>query len=415
MWGIREGNHVSALHYDPYSDETLRDPHPIYKRLRAESPAYYLEEFDAWALSRFEDVWNASLDTKSYSVAAAGASSGHLLTRQLPVFPSLMHTDPPDHTRMRSQIKAPFTRQRVAALESSFRRIVRDQLDRIAERGEADAYADLAQPVATRVTCALLDLPERDAPQLEAIVTRIFAREPGTVGLPEPSVAAFGELDAYFLEMVRERRQEPNDSEDMLNRHLRMELEGRCPSDEEIASFLTTLLIGGTETFPKVFAGGVVRLDALREQRALLMDDPSLVPNAIEEMGRYEIPLQMLGRTLVRDVELHGEKLRAGQPVMFLYASASRDEREFDDPDRFDVRRTLPRVLTFGHGTHACLGQHVARLEGRILLEELLAAMPDYEVDAAGCVQAQSEWMQGYLAVPIRFSPFAPTGDRAIA
>jgi cytochrome P450 len=398
---------VSELHYDPYSDEALREPHAIYRRLRTEKPAYYLEKYDAWALSRFEDVWNASLDTESYSVAAAGASSGHLLTRQLPLNPSLMHTDPPDHTRMRAQINAPFTPRRVAALEPTYRRIVRDQLARVAERGAADACADLAQPVATLVTCNVLDLPERDAPQLEAMVTRIFAREPGTPGLPESSVAAFGELDAYFLEMVQERRRRPSDADDMLNRHLRMELSDRRPSDEEIASYLTTLMIGGTETFPKVFAGGVVRLDALRDQRALLLEDPSRIPNAVEEMGRYENPLQMLGRTLIRDVELHGEKLRAGQPVMFLYASANRDEREFEDPDTFDVRRNLPRVLTFGHGTHACLGQHIARLEGRILLEELLAAMPAYEVDTARCVQAHSEWMQGYLAVPIRFAPFS--------
>jgi len=398
---------VSELVYDPYSEEALTAPHPIYKRLRAEQPVYYLKEYDAWALSRFEDVWNASLDTESYSVAIAGASSGHLLTRQLPVFPSLMHTDPPDHTKLRSQIMAPFTPRRVAALELTIRKIVREQLASIAELGEADVYADLAQPVATRVTCAVLGLPERDAPKLEAIVTKIFAREPGTVGLPESSIAGFSELGAYFIDILRERKRKPTDDEDMLNRHLSLELTDRRPSEEEIASYLSTLLIGGTETFPKVFAGGAVRLDALRDQRALLLQDPSLIPGAIEEMGRYETPLQMLGRTLVRDIELHGEKLRAGQPVMFLYASANRDEREFPDPDTFDVRRSLPRVLTFGHGTHACIGQHVARLEGRILLEELLAAMPDYEVDTAGCVQAQSEWMQGYLAVPLRFKPFS--------
>ncbi len=193
----------------------------------------------------------------------------------------------------------------------------------------------------------------------------------------------------------------------MLNRHLSVELSDRRPSDEEIAAYMTTLLIGGVETFPKVFAGGVVRLDILRDQRSLLLEDPSLIPNAIDEIGRYELPLQMLGRTVIRDVEFHGEKLRAGQPVMFLYASAHRDEREFEDPDTFDVRRSLPRVLTFGRGTHACIGQHIALLEGRILLEEMLALMPDYEVDTQGLVQAQSEWMQGYLAVPIRFRPFS--------
>ncbi len=187
---------MSDLHYDPYSEEALRDPYSSYKRLRAEKPAYYIEKYDAWALSRFEDIWKASLDMKSYSVAAAGASTGHLLTRQLPINTSMMHTDPPDHTRLRSQIKAPFTKQQVATLEPTFRRIVRDQLSRIAERGEGDALNDLSQPVATRVTCAVLDLPESDAPMLEDTVNLIFHREPGTVGLPESSVAAFGELDA---------------------------------------------------------------------------------------------------------------------------------------------------------------------------------------------------------------------------
>lgn len=398
---------MSDLHYDPYSEEALRDPYAIYKRLREEKPAYYIEEYDAWALSRFEDIWKASMDMKSYSVATAGASTGHLLTRQLPVNPSMMHTDPPDHTRLRSQIKAPFTKQQVATLEPAVRRIVRDQIGRIAERGEGDALKDISQPVATRVTCLVLDLPEADAPQLEETVDLIFAREPGTVGLPEASVAAFGELDAYFLEMIKERRRTPSDADDMLNRHLRVELSDRRPSDDEIAAYMTTLLIGGVETFPKVFAGGVVRLDIQRDQRTLLLEDPSLIPNAIDEIGRYELPLQMLGRTVIRDVEFHGEKLRAGQPVMFLYASAHRDEREFEDPDTFDVRRSISRVLTFGRGTHACIGQHIALLEGRILLEEMLAAMPDYEVDMEGCVKAQSEWMQGYLGVPIRFHPFS--------
>lgn len=404
---------MSDLHYDPYSEEALRDPYAIYKRLRAEKPAYYMEKYDAWALSRFEDIWKASLDMKSYSVAAGGASTGHLLARQLSINPSMMHTDAPDHTRLRSAIKAPFTKQQIATLEPTYRRIVRDQISRIAERGEGDALSDLSQPVATRVTCAVLDLPDSDAPMLEDTVNLIFHRETGTVGLPESSVAAFGELDAYFLERVRERRRNPNDVDDMLNRHLGVEFSDRRPSDEEIAAYMTTLLIGGVETFPKVFAGGVVRLGIQRDQRQLLIDDPSLIPNAIDEIGRYELPLQMLGRTVVRDVEFHGEKLRAGQPVMFLYASAHRDEREFEDPDTFDVRRKIPRVLTFGRGAHACIGQHIALLEGRVLLEEMLATMPDYEVDIEGCSRAQSEWMQGYLSVPIRFRPFSMKDSQA--
>ena len=161
-------------------------------------------------------------------------------------------------------------------------------------------------------------------------------------------------------------------------------------------------LIGGAETFPKVFAGGVVELDAWRDQRTLLLEDASLAANAVEEMGRHQNPLQMLGRTVVRDVELHGEKLRPGQAVMFLYASANRDEREFDEPDTFDVRRQSPRVLTFGHGTHACLGIHVAKAEGRIGLTELLARAPEYELDLAGAVKHRTEFVQGYESLPVK-------------
>ena len=156
------------------------------------------------------------------------------------------------------------------------------------------------------------------------------------------------------------------------------------------------------ETLPKVLANGLVRLAEYPEQRARLARDPSLVPDAFDEICRYDMPTQLLGRTLRRDVRLHGQTLRAGQPVMFLYASANHDPREFTDPDRFDIGRKPPRILTFGAGAHQCLGRHVARMEGRICLEEILARFPHYEVDLERAVRLHTEFVQGFASLPVR-------------
>jgi cytochrome P450 len=168
---------------------------------------------------------------------------------------------------------------------------------------------------------------------------------------------------------------------------------------------LMTLVTGGTETLPKVFAGGILQLYRHPGQRAELVADPGLFPVAFTEIARTEMPTNFLTRTVAKDLVLRGRQLRAGQGVMLLYRSANRDEREFPEPDRFDIHRRAPRTLSFGHGTHVCLGQHVARLEARIMLEELLRRAPDYAVLEDQVVPARSEFVAGYLAMPIAFAP----------
>jgi hypothetical protein len=165
---------------------------------------------------------------------------------------------------------------------------------------------------------------------------------------------------------------------------------------------MSLFLIGGSETFPKVFANLARRLFEHPSQRAAVAADPSLAPDAMIEALRYDMPTQFLGRTVVRDIELHGEKLRAGDVVLFLYASANRDPREFRDPDNFDIARRPPRILSFGHGTHACLGIHTAKAEGRIALEELLRRDPEYEIDLAGAQRLRTEFVQGFSHLPVR-------------
>jgi len=211
-----------------------------------------------------------------------------------------------------------------------------------------------------------------------------------------------GEMFAYFEELARARRAEGTASANPLDTLIEFEQEGRPLEDVEIASHMSMLLIGGSETFPKVFANLTRRLVEHPEQRAVLTGDVSRVPDAVVEGIRYDMPTQFLGRTLLRDVEIGGEKLREGEVVIFLYASANRDEREFDEPDRFDIDRRPPRILSFGHGTHACLGIHVAKAELRIATEELLRRDPDYEVDLEGAERLRTEFVQGFAKLPIR-------------
>ncbi len=271
--------------------------------------------------------------------------------------------------------------------------------------GRLDAIQGLAVRISVRVACRLIGLPTEDADMLAGIVKRFFMREPGIEGMPPDAVAASSELHAYLVDAVRARRHRGVGEVDVMDDYISISIDDRPYSDEELAQHLITLVVAGTETLPKVFAGGVLQLYRHPDQRAELAADPTLIPDAFTEIARYEMPTQFLTRCLTRDVELRGQKLREGQGVLFLYRCANRDEREFEDPDRFDIHRRAPRILSFGHGTHVCLGQHAAKLEARIMYEELLGAVPEYEVVEDEVVLARSEFVAGYLEVPIVFEP----------
>jgi cytochrome P450 len=168
---------------------------------------------------------------------------------------------------------------------------------------------------------------------------------------------------------------------------------------------MATLVIGSTDSFPKIFAAGLLALHDAPDQRADLIADASLIPDAFQEALRFGMPTQMLGRTLTRDVELHDQVMQAGQAVMFLFVSANRDEREFEDPDRFDMRRTSRRILTFGHGNHSCLGIHIAALEGELALQAVLKRIPDYAIDATRVERLRSEFVAGIIGLPASWTP----------
>jgi cytochrome P450 len=387
--------------YDPFSDEVMENPHPVYRRLRDEAPAYYLEKYNAWALSRFSDIWSCS-SHKAFS-AAGGTTSSQVLTKVQPVTPMLNVMDPPDHGKLRTAIRPRFARASIVDMEPVIRGIVTECLDKVIDRGRFDVIGDLAAQLSVKVTCQAVGIPVEDGDMLSDLVWRFFGREPGVDGMTPDGLAAATELSDYFIRLVRAREKSGNTDDDVVNVLRTFELNGRRFSEEEIASHLTLLIIGGSETFPKTFANGVYRLFQHPEQRRRCAENPDLIPDAYLEMLRYDMPTQFLCRTLTQDVELHGQTMKTGSGILFLYASANRDDREFDNPDVLDIERRPQRILSFGAGTHACLGLFVAKMEGRICFEELLRRIPDYVVDEDGAERLRTEFVQGFASLPITF------------
>jgi cytochrome P450 len=392
------------VEYNPFSEEVQRgDTYGIYARLRDEAPCYHIEAYDAWALSRFQDIWDASQDTEHYT-AAQGTTSSHVLTKVQPVTPMLNLMDPPEHTKLRAAIRKHFMPARARELEPWIRGLAVGCLEGAREKGELDVVGGFAAQVATRVACKVNGFPEEDGDLLTDLVHRFFRREPGVDGITEDGLAAMNEMFAYFVQLAQARRRQDDDS--VVKLLTEIELDGGKLDDMSIASHLSMLIIGGAETFPKVFANLVRRLGEHRDQRAEVAADPSLAPDAFIEGLRYDMPTQFLCRVVTKEHEIHGQKLRPDQPILFLYPSANRDPREFRDPDVFDIHRRPERILSFGHGTHSCIGLHVAKMEGKVCLEEMLARIPDYHVDMDRADRLVTDFVQGYAALPVTFEPF---------
>jgi cytochrome P450 len=401
----------TAVEYDPFSPEVMADPYPIYRELRAHYRAYRMDDYDAWALPRFDDVWRVMSDRARFSIVEGPVFHRDRLLRHNDgapdttlslAVPSFSMLDPPDHTRLRQAMIDPFRPRAVAALEADVRALAVARLDELAERGGFDVRHDYASPVSAAVAARMIDLPAADGIALVTLVNRYVHREPGQAGFSTEGVAAREEIDRYLHDFVATRRRSPRrDPPDVVDGLLAFD-SGRGPlSDGEIVDQLVTLFIGGTETLPKVMAGGAYQLWRNPEQREGIVADPTLAGAAFEEMLRYELPLQFVGRTLLVDADVAGERMRAGQRVVLMLISANRDEREFDEPDRFDVTRMMERHLGLGHGVHVCIGAHVARLEGIVMLQELLARYPRYDVDDTALEREASEFQVGWARMPI--------------
>jgi len=386
----------SSVLYDPWSHELHEDPYPTYARLREEQPVYYNPERDFYALSRYQDVLDALHDPATYCSGQGvlvGQGDGGMAVA--PGF--FVMSDPPRHGQLRALVSRAFTPRRIADMEGSIREIARACLDTMADEGVTDLVQALAAPLPTTVIADLLGVSRADLTRFREWSDALVQIDPASPESSPEAVAASLELLEYLGSEVAERRSSPRD--DMVSDLLRAEVDGEHLSDEEIVGFCLLLLVAGNETTTNLISNATVLLAAHPDQRALLAGDTGLLPGAIEEFLRFESPVQALARTLTRDVSLHGQEMAEGAKVVMVFGAANRDGREFADPDRLDVTRAANRHLGFGHGIHFCLGANLARLEIRVLYEELLPRFRS--IEPAGPV----EWTRSNRHTGVRHQP----------
>lgn len=385
--------------YHPYSDQIFDDPYPVYEKLRAEAPAFYFEEYDTWFLSRFEDIWKVGPDFKHFT-ASEGTTPNHLLTKDTPLNLSFASMDPPQHSKYRAQVSEHFKPATVKQMEAHMHGIVKGLVDGFIERGSCDLVQDFAAQVSVRGALTVAGLPLELAPEASGWVNGIFDRRAGHRGTTEVGQQAMKDMFFTLLDHVKAARKNPEKAHGVMKTVMESDVDGDKMDDFRIASLCSVILIGGTDTLPKALAATLYRLWRNPEQRRELAGDPSLVQDAFLEGLRIDTPTQHLGRTVTNEVEFHGNTFKPGQKVMLMWASANRDEREFEAPDDYRMKRRPPRMLAFGHGVHMCLGKHVALLEARLALTELMTRIPEYEIDLDAARRNRTEFVQGWLELP---------------
>ena len=388
------------LEFDPYDWQTHEDPYPVYRRLRAEAPVYHNEKLDFWALSRYEDVLAGFRDVARLSSAQGVALEREQVIEARTVM-SFLGMDPPEHDRLRGLVARGFTPRRVQALEPHVRELATRAIDRFVERGECEFIEEFAGRLPMDVISEMLGVPPADRATLRAWAETVVHREEGRPEVPPEGLRAAADLLRYFGEHVAARRRRPAD--DLTDALVAAELEGDRLCDADIVAFLFLMIIAGNETTTKLLGNALYWLWANPAERARVAADPGLVPSWAEETLRYDPSTQLIARTSTCELELHGRTVPQGARVALLIGSANRDERQWKDPDVFDVGRDTTGSLAFGQGTHFCLGASLARLEARVALEEVLARLRDFEIVTAGIERVHSSNVRGFARLPIEF------------
>ena len=375
------GERITGLIYDPADPQFVTDPADYYRWLRDEAPVHRHPGSGSYLLSRFEDVWQATADWPSYSSVSPVAKLLHMASM-----------DPPGHDRLRASVARGLTPGKIAALEPSVRAVCRELLDPLRELSRVDLVESFAAIFPSRVIHRLLGVsPRFDEPIRRAALAIGAARDPEA-------------LAARMQSFVAETRQAESidaASPSGLLPMLQRESGPNALTRDEIGGVFSNLILAGTDTVTNLIGNGLVLLQRDPDARARLAADPSKIPNAVEEMLRFESPVQSLARRTLRDVSLHGVTIPKGSEVRLLWGAANRDDREFERADAFEFERLIRRHLAFGHGIHFCIGAGLARLEARIAFEEILARWPDYEIDLGSLERLPSLWVRAWERVPV--------------
>lgn len=381
--------------YDPYLAEHQANAHAIYRRLRDEAPVYHNPARGIWAISRFEDVWNATLSLETLT------TEGIEETQTL--LPMLNFMDPPRHDRLRKLVSSAFTHRRVNEMEGRVRALARELLDAFDGEDGVELVSAFAEPLPGRIIAEMIGVPPERRELFLSHTRRMLSTDPTktiTETIEEPSKRIYEE----FARLLEERRARP--AADLMSALVAAEIDGERLSDQEILGFCYQLIVAGNDTTTALIGNAAVLFAEHPEQRRLLVREPERIPNAIEEVLRYEPPAQALPRRTRKPLTLHGRTIPVDQRVLLVWAAANLDEREFEDPERFDVTRRGIRHLAFGHGVHFCLGASLARMEARIAFEELLARHPEYTLRRPPG-WTHSRWARAHGEIHVALGPRA--------
>jgi cytochrome P450 len=392
---------ASDVYYDPYDVEIDRDPYPVFRRLRDEAPLYYNQPHDFYALSRFDDVDRGLANRDTFISGRGGILE--LIKADLEMPPGVViFEDPPTHTIHRSLLSRVFTPRRVAALEPKIRELCAACLDPLVGADGFDFVTDLGALMPMRVIGMLLGIPEEDQ---QGIRDRVDANLRTEAGQPMRVSENFVSGE-QFAEYIDWRAEHPSD--DIMTDLLNAEFEDETGTvrrlrRDELLTYITVVSGAGNETTTRLIGWAGKVLAEHPDQRRELVDDPSLIPGAIEELLRFEPPAPYVGRYVAKDIDLHGQTVPAGSAMLMLLGSANRDDRKHPNGDTFDIHRTGTPHLTFGYGPHFCLGAALARLEGRVALDEVLKRFPEWEVDWDGAHLAPTSTVRGWEHMPVVF------------
>jgi cytochrome P450 len=391
---------MTDVYYDPYDREIDADPYPVYARLRGEAPLYYNEEHDFYAVSRFEDVQRGLVDRQIFS--SARGSVLEFIKANIEIPPGIViFEDPPLHDVHRGLLSRVFTPKKMLALEDKVREFCARVLDPLVGAGRLDFVADLGEQIPMRTIGMLLGVPESDQEEARNRANASLRTDPGKP--MEVTADNIGQSD-FFSDYIDWRATHPSD--DLMSELLFVEFEDengtrRNLTRDEVLMYVSVISGAGNETTNRLIGWMGKVLAEHPDQRRELVEDRSLVANAIEELLRFEPPTPHVARYVARDVELYENTVPAGSAMICLTGSANRDDDKYEDPDRFDIHRNIGQHLTFGYGIHFCLGAALARMEGRVTLDEVLTRFPEWEVDWENTRRAPTSTVRGWESLPV--------------
>jgi len=386
--------------YDPYDRHIDADPYPVYHRLRHEAPLYYNEEYDFFAVSRFDDVQQGLIDRETFS--SARGSVLEFIKANIEMPPGIViFEDPPLHDIHRGLLSRVFTPKKMIALEHKVRGFCARVLDPLVGAGRFDFVADLGAQIPMRTIGMLLGVPESDQEEARNLADASLRTDPGKP--MDVAVENIGQAD-FFSDYIDWRTTHPSD--DLMSELLFVEFEDetgttRRLTRDEVLMYVSVVSGAGNETTNRLIGWMGKVLAEHPAQRRDLVEDRSLVNNAIEELLRFEPPTPHVARYVARDIELYDQAVPAGSAMVCLTGSANRDEHKYEDPDRFDIHRNIRQHLTFGYGIHFCLGAALARLEGRVALDEVLTRFPEWDVDWENARRAPTSTVRGWDSLPV--------------